>query len=33
MSIYSGFAKRNQETYYDKLVFKTIEILSKYIAG
>jgi hypothetical protein len=31
MSIYSGFAKRNQETFYDKLIFKTIEILCKYI--
>ena len=33
MSIYSGFAKRSQETYYDKLVFKTIEILCKYVRG
>jgi hypothetical protein len=31
MSIYSGFAKRAQETYYDKLLFKTIEVLCRYI--
>ena len=31
MSVYSGFAKRNQETIYNKLVYKSLEVLSDYI--
>ena len=27
MSIYSGFATRQQETFYDKLLFKLIELI------
>lgn len=33
MSIYSGFATRNQETFYNKLVFKLIEILQQRVLG
>ena len=29
MSVYSGFAKRNAEEFYDQLTFKLIEILSE----
>ena len=29
MSIYSGFAMRKHETYYNKLLFKTIQMLSE----
>ena len=31
MSIYSGFAKRQQETIYNKLIFKTLDVLSGFI--
>lgn len=31
MSIYSGFAKRSQETVYNKLVFKALDMLSNYV--
>ena len=31
MSIYSGFAKRSQETVYNKLVFKALDMLSQYV--
>lgn len=31
MSIYSGFARRAQETMYNKLVYKTIEVLATHV--
>ena len=30
MSIYSGFAKRKQETVYNQLIFKALELLAEY---
>ena len=31
MSIYSGFAKRQQETLYDRVVYKAIDIMATFI--
>ena len=31
MSVYSGFAKRNAEEFYDQLTFKLIEVLAEKI--
>ena len=33
MSIYSGFATRQQENFYDKLIFKLIELMQQKIVG
>ena len=33
MSIYSGFATRQQETTYNKFMFKTLQIMAEEISG
>ena len=33
MSIYSGFSTRQQETFYDKLTFKLVELVQEKLVG